>query len=82
MLENDLDVRCWGNNQHGGLGLGDTANRGVAAGQMGDDLPVVDLGTGHSKVLYLGLGLALPGRRIDGSIHLPPDPGCVEGHVP
>ncbi len=41
-------VRCWGNNGNGRLGLGDTANRGDAAGEMGDSLPAVDLGTGRT----------------------------------
>lgn len=30
----------------GRLGLGDTKNRGSSAGEMGDNLPVVDLGKG------------------------------------
>jgi LPXTG-motif cell wall-anchored protein len=37
-------VKCWGRNQYGQLGLGDTNNRGDEAGEMGDNLPVVDLG--------------------------------------
>jgi alpha-tubulin suppressor-like RCC1 family protein len=39
-------VKCWGNNQYGQLGLGDKIARGFGAGQMGDALPAVDLGTG------------------------------------
>jgi E3 ubiquitin-protein ligase HERC3 len=35
------DVKCWGLNQHGELGIGDTKNRGVAPDQMGDALPAV-----------------------------------------
>ncbi len=41
-------VKCWGVNDKGQLGLGDTANRGVVAGQMGDALPAVNLGTGRT----------------------------------
>ena len=37
-------VKCWGSNQWGQLGLGDTDDRGDNAGEMGDDLPAVDLG--------------------------------------
>ncbi len=43
-------VKCWGWNLFGQLGLGDTGDRGGAAGQMGDALPAVDLGTGRTAV--------------------------------
>ncbi len=39
-------MKCWGRNQVGQLGVGDTANRGDAMGEMGDALPFVDLGPG------------------------------------
>jgi alpha-tubulin suppressor-like RCC1 family protein len=45
-LLDDGDVKCWGHNHRGQLGLGDTQNRGNQAGQMGDSLPIVDLGQG------------------------------------
>ena len=43
-------VKCWGQNTHGQLGLGDTANRGDGAGEMGTSLPAVDLGAGRTAV--------------------------------
>jgi alpha-tubulin suppressor-like RCC1 family protein len=43
-------VKCWGRNNYGQLGLGDTDNRGDAPGEMGDVLPAVDLGSGRSAV--------------------------------
>jgi alpha-tubulin suppressor-like RCC1 family protein len=44
ILDNDK-LKCWGGNLEGQLGLGDTVNRGDNAGEMGDSLPVVSLGT-------------------------------------
>ena len=43
-------VKCWGSNNHGNLGLGDTNDRGEPY-QMGDALPFVDLGADVRVVL-------------------------------
>jgi alpha-tubulin suppressor-like RCC1 family protein len=44
----DNTLKCWGFNSRGQLGLGDTTDRGVNTGQMGDWLPTVELGAGRS----------------------------------
>lgn len=41
-------VKCWGSNEYGQLGLGDFQDRGTSPAHMGDNLPIVDLGTGRS----------------------------------
>jgi alpha-tubulin suppressor-like RCC1 family protein len=47
-------VKCWGNNDFGALGLGDTSHRGDQAGEMGDNLPAVNLGTGRTATALAG----------------------------
>ena len=41
-------LKCWGNNADAQLGLGDNTTRGITPGQMGDNLPVIDFGTGRT----------------------------------
>lgn len=54
LLDND-DLKCWGYNAWGQLGVGSTSNRGDDAGELGNSLPVVELGTGrHARTLALG----------------------------
>ena len=40
---NDDTVKCWGSNDYGQLGYGDTNYRGDEANEMGDNLPAVSL---------------------------------------
>ena len=43
-------VKCWGNNSVGQLGYEDTSNRGDDPYEMGNFLPIIDLGTGRAAV--------------------------------
>ncbi|HMQ28377.1 MAG TPA: hypothetical protein PKA98_20480, partial [Acidimicrobiales bacterium] len=53
----DLTTKCWGENDAGRLGLGDTADRGDAAGEMGNALPAISLGTGRTATAVTAGGL-------------------------
>lgn len=41
-------VKCWGDAEHGQLGLGDNRDRGAEPNTMGTELPFVDIGTGRT----------------------------------
>ncbi len=45
IISNETTTKCWGYNIYGQLGYGDTNNRGDGPNEMGDYLPVVDLGS-------------------------------------
>lgn len=51
----DASLKCWGLNTYGQLGIGSGTTIGDSANEMGDNLPVVDVGTGrHAVSLALG----------------------------
>ena len=47
-LLDNADVKCWGTGSNGALGSGDSVTRGDDPNEMGDNLPIVDLGTGRT----------------------------------
>ncbi len=48
-------VKCWGGNAEGQLGQGDTSARGDGVNELGDSLPVVNIGTGRTaKMIVAG----------------------------
>ena len=48
-------VKCWGHNEYGQLGLGDTDTRGDGPGEMNNALPIVNLGTNYvAKAIAAG----------------------------
>lgn len=51
ILNNDR-LKCWGSNDYGQAGLGDTETRGDDANEMGDALSYVDLGTDENQEPY------------------------------
>lgn len=55
VLLDDGDVKCWGRNNYGELGLGDSNPRGDAPNEMGDYLLPLDFGT-EQDALSLGVG--------------------------
>jgi len=59
VITNTQQLLCWGNNQYGQLGLGDSWNRGDGIGglEMGDGLQAVDLGKNFVPI-HVTLGTA------------------------
>jgi len=47
-LLDNASVKCWGNNGHGRLGIDTNEEMGNETGEMGDNLPSIDLGTGRT----------------------------------
>lgn len=55
VLATTNQIKCYGYNLEGELGLGDTTNRGTAPSHMGDNLPFIDLGAGaEAASIYSG----------------------------
>lgn len=48
--KNQTNKQCFGKNNKGQLGLGDSDNRGDGESEMGDALPAVDLGANRTAV--------------------------------
>ena len=50
-------IKCWGHNDGGQLGLGDVNNRGDNPDEMGNNLPIVNVGNGRAvRDLCIGEG--------------------------
>lgn len=49
-------VKCWGDNRSGQLGQGHIDTIGDDEGEMGDDLPFVDLGDTDAQAVWMTLG--------------------------
>lgn len=77
------DVKCWGRNEYGQLGIGDNVTRGgpYTEEDMGINLPTVDVGTGltvekihlggmHACAVLAGGGLKCWGRNDEGQLGL------------
>ena len=49
-LLDNASVKCWGANNKGQLGIDNTTTMGDGAGEMGDNLPSINLGTGRTAI--------------------------------
>lgn len=56
VLTTDKKIKCWGYGYAGHLGYEDSNNRGDNPGEMGDNLPYVDLGT-TEEIVKMEMGL-------------------------
>ena len=64
VLLDDGSVKCFGNNDYGQLGQGDTDPRGLIEGTYGDDLPPIDFGT-DADVVQIAAGESHACARFD-----------------
>lgn len=49
---NDNNLKCWGNNANGRLGIGSSIHQGTSESTLGDNLPITDVGTSLSVKKY------------------------------
>ncbi len=56
VVTSEHELKCWGANNSGQLGLGDTQDRGKTPGSMGAGLPLVQLGTNFLPRKVVGRG--------------------------
>ena len=63
VLDND-ELKCFGNNKSGQLGLGDTNNLGDEVGEMGGALPAVSLGSDANNLTYTAKVISVGGNAI------------------
>jgi alpha-tubulin suppressor-like RCC1 family protein len=66
-LLTDSSVKCWGRNNYGQLGLGDTLSRGDTPNEMGNNLPALNLGTGKTAAMITAGAEHACARLNDGS---------------
>jgi len=85
-LLDDKQVKCWGDNSQGALGVGDQTNRGCDPDEMGDRLQPVNFGTGLTAVQLAAENQGVCALLNDGSVKcwgLPTRDFCAAfGHLP
>ncbi|MEC7275530.1 MAG: choice-of-anchor D domain-containing protein [Bdellovibrionota bacterium] len=54
VLTTTNEIKCWGANGNGQLGIGSLSAKGASAGDMGDNLPVVDFPANSVRGVYAG----------------------------
>jgi len=78
-LLDDASVKCWGWNDNGQLGLGDTQDWGAGSKEMGDSLSAVDLGPGRTVVQLAAGSRHTCVVLVDGQLYAPTHPPPLDG---